>query len=134
MALAVGAEECANKADDLTGLVPPRRYCSLTVPAFSLFSRHLTYSSRFTTSGGCSWASFESSSSAGLVLWRYHPQMPYLGRLDVCCQVLSPQLLDLPLRTTQQPVDQKRVGVGRYLRRDPGGQPDERGGHQDRPG
>jgi len=26
------------------------------------------------------------------------------------------------------PVDQQRVGVGRYLRRDPGSQPHERGG------
>jgi hypothetical protein len=42
MALAVGAEECAHKADDLTGLVPAWRYRPLTVAAFSLFSRHLT--------------------------------------------------------------------------------------------
>src|SRR5688500_6371063 len=40
----------------------------------------------------------------------------------------SPQLLDAPLRTIQTPVDQELVGVGRYLRRDPGCQPDERGG------
>jgi hypothetical protein len=39
-----------------------------------------------------------------------------------------PQLLDAPLWTIQTPVDQERVGVGRYLRRDPGCQPDERGG------
>jgi hypothetical protein len=32
---------------------------------------------------------------------------------------LRPQLLDPTLRTTQAPVDQKRVGVGSYLRRDP---------------
>src|SRR5215218_6693354 len=39
-----------------------------------------------------------------------------------------PQLLDAPLRTIQTPVDQERVGVSRYLRRDPGSQPDQRGG------
>src|SRR5215218_7255354 len=39
-----------------------------------------------------------------------------------------PQLLDATLRTIQTPVDQERVGIGRYLRRDPGSQPDERGG------
>jgi hypothetical protein len=40
-----------------------------------------------------------------------------------------PQLLDAPLRTSQHPVDREGVGVGRYLRRDPGGQPHE-GGRQ----
>src|SRR3712207_5097017 len=39
-----------------------------------------------------------------------------------------PQLLDVTLRAPQHSVDQKSVGVGRYLRRDPGNQPDERGG------
>ncbi len=39
-----------------------------------------------------------------------------------------PQLLDVALRAPQHPVDQESVGVGRYLRRDPGSQPDERGG------
>src|ERR687898_3005987 len=34
-----------------------------------------------------------------------------------------PQLLDAPLRTTQHPVDDERVGVGCHLRRDPGDQP-----------
>src|SRR5215207_4375934 len=48
--------------------------------------------------------------------------------LDVCCKVLCPQLLDAPLRTIQTPVDQERISVGRYLGRDPGSQPDERGG------
>ncbi len=46
----------------------------------------------------------------------------------MCCKVSCPQLLDAPLRTIQTPVNQERVGVGRYLRRDPGCQPDERGG------
>src|SRR5215212_10500062 len=41
-----------------------------------------------------------------------------------------PQFLDAPLRTIQMPVDQERVGVGRYLRRDPGGQPHQRGGQR----
>src|ERR687897_2401590 len=49
-------------------------------------------------------------------------------QLDVCCEVSCPQLLDAPLRTIQLAVDQERVGVGRYLRRDPGSQPDERDG------
>src|SRR5215210_2387664 len=39
-----------------------------------------------------------------------------------------PQLLDAALRTTQHPVDEKTVGVGRYLGRYPYGQPNERGG------
>src|SRR5215204_5976504 len=39
-----------------------------------------------------------------------------------------PQLLDVPLRTIQKPVDQERVGVSCYLRRDPGSQPHQRGG------
>jgi hypothetical protein len=39
----------------------------------------------------------------------------------------SPQLLDLALRTTQQPVNVEAIGVGRYLRRDPSGQPHEGG-------
>src|SRR5918993_2081232 len=39
-----------------------------------------------------------------------------------------PQLLDTPLWTIQTPVDQERVGVGCYLRRDPGRKPYERGG------
>src|SRR5215210_125032 len=41
-----------------------------------------------------------------------------------------PQLLDARLRTTQTPVDQERVGVGCYLRRDPGCQPYQRGGQR----
>src|SRR3712207_4492724 len=58
---------------------------------------------------------------------------PYttLFRSDCSRCVLSgscPQLLDAALRTIQTPVDQKRVGIGRYLRRDPGSQPSERGG------
>src|ERR687885_365406 len=40
----------------------------------------------------------------------------------------GPQLLDVPLRTIQTPVDQERVGVGCYLRRDPRSQRHERGG------
>src|SRR5215211_2141396 len=50
-----------------------------------------------------------------------------VGALDECCKdLLGPQLLGAALRTTQQAVDQERVvGVGGYLRRDPGGQPDE---------
>ena len=39
-----------------------------------------------------------------------------------------PQLLDVTLRTTQHPVDEKSVGVGADLRRYPGSQPNERGG------
>jgi hypothetical protein len=50
MALTVGAEECAHKADDLTGFVPPGPYRPLTVPAFSLFSRHPSYSFRISVS------------------------------------------------------------------------------------
>src|SRR5215213_6899195 len=38
------------------------------------------------------------------------------------------QLLDTPLRAPQNPVDVETVGVGRYLRRNPGSQPDESGG------
>src|SRR5215216_542659 len=40
----------------------------------------------------------------------------------------SPQLLDVTLRTTQVSVNKVRVGVGADLRRDPGSQPNERGG------
>src|SRR5215213_203843 len=39
-----------------------------------------------------------------------------------------PQLLDVTLRTIQVPVNKERVGVGADLRRDPGSQPNERGG------
>src|SRR5215213_8601228 len=39
-----------------------------------------------------------------------------------------PQLLDPSLRPTRKPVDQKSVGVGRYLRRDSRRQASERGG------
>ncbi len=39
-----------------------------------------------------------------------------------------PQLLDTALRAPQNPVDVETVGVGRYLGRDPGSQPDESGG------
>src|SRR5215217_7219410 len=39
-----------------------------------------------------------------------------------------PQLLNLPLRTTQHPVDHESVGVGCYLGCDPGSQPNKRGG------
>ena len=39
-----------------------------------------------------------------------------------------PQILDPALRTTQLPVDQEGVGVGRYLRRDSRRQANERGG------
>ena len=60
---------------------------------------------------------------------------PFLDRraaqliLDSRCLLSGscPQLLDLPLRTTQHPVDVKSVGVGRYLRRDAGGKPHHRG-------
>src|SRR5687768_1798007 len=48
-----------------------------------------------------------------------------IGQLDVCCEVSCPQLLDAPLWTIQTPVDQERIGVGCYLSRDPGCQPDE---------
>jgi hypothetical protein len=41
-------------------------------------------------------------------------------------RISSPQLLDATLRTTQQAIDQERVGVGADLRRDPASQPDER--------
>jgi hypothetical protein len=41
-------------------------------------------------------------------------------------RISSPQLLDVTLRTTQQAIDQERVGVGADLRRDPASQPDER--------
>ena len=37
------------------------------------------------------------------------------------------QLLNVALRTSQHPIDHKSVGVGRYLGRDPGSQPYERG-------
>src|SRR5215218_6495530 len=49
-----------------------------------------------------------------------------LFTLDVCCEVSCPQLLDAPLRTTEQPVDVTAVGVGCHLRRYPGGQAHER--------
>src|SRR3712207_5374150 len=39
-----------------------------------------------------------------------------------------PQLLNTALRAPQNPVDVETVGVGRYLGRDPGSQPDESGG------
>src|SRR5918997_3617864 len=38
---------------------------------------------------------------------------------------LCPQLLEVALRTTQQPVDVETIGVGADLRRDPGDQPHE---------
>src|ERR687898_3660886 len=41
-----------------------------------------------------------------------------------------PQLLDAPLSTTEQPVDVTTVGVGRHLRRYPGGQAHERLGER----
>ncbi len=43
-------------------------------------------------------------------------------------EILGPQLLDAALSTIQMPVNQQGVGVGADLRRDPGGQPHERGG------
>src|SRR5215203_7222340 len=43
-------------------------------------------------------------------------------------RISRPKLLDPSLRTTQKPVDQKSVGVGRYLRRDSRRQASERGG------
>src|SRR5919199_5674358 len=43
-------------------------------------------------------------------------------------RISRPKLLDPSLRPTQKPVDQKSVGVGRYLRRDPCRQASERGG------
>src|SRR5215212_10841687 len=68
------------------------------------------------------------------------PPMDYLWcclGVARCCVlprcVLSgscPQLLDVPLRTIQKPVDQERVGVSCYLRRDPGSQPHQRGGQR----
>jgi transposase-like protein len=39
-----------------------------------------------------------------------------------------PQLLDVSLRTPQHPINQESVDVGSDLRRDPGSQPNERGG------
>lgn len=42
----------------------------------------------------------------------------------------GPQLLEPALRATHHPVDQESVGVGRYLRSDPDGQPDEGSGQR----
>jgi hypothetical protein len=52
------------------------------------------------------------------------------SELDVCCKVLCPQVLDLPLRSPQASVDPKGVGIGTDLSHDPPRQPDERGGQR----
>src|SRR5215203_1384966 len=43
-------------------------------------------------------------------------------------RISCPQLLDAALRAPRNPVDVEAVGVSADLRRDPGSQPDERGG------
>ena len=43
-------------------------------------------------------------------------------------RISRPKLLDPSLRLTQKPVDQKSVGIGRYLRRDSRRQASEYGG------
>src|SRR5215208_2780487 len=73
------------------------------------------------------WVTFTETRCKSLVV----PDPTPNTRVPRC--VLSgscPQFLDAPLRTIQMPVDQERVGVGRYLRRDPGGQPHQRGGQR----
>src|SRR5215208_1435286 len=45
-------------------------------------------------------------------------------------RISGPQLLDAPLRPAHQPVDVEAVGVGGYLRRNPGDQPRKRLGQR----